>query len=85
MSKGPLDFLPELGDLDEIVKLVRLANDTRTTVDERRTAAVQACERIARVGLLEKLEALRRWAVANGVTLKRAHSLASFLDTFRGR
>jgi hypothetical protein len=82
---SPLDFLPELGTLDEILKLVRLANDKHTTVDERRAAALKACERIHRTGLIEKLEALKRWAIDNGTALKRAHSVASFLDTFRGR
>jgi hypothetical protein len=81
----PLDFLPELGALDECVKLVRLATGRGATVEERRSAAVQACERIARSGLLEKAEALKAWMTANANTIKRAHSLASFLDTFRAR
>lgn len=83
MSAGPLAFLPELGALEDVIKLVRLATDHRTTIDERRNAALQACERIARSGMLEKADALKAWIAGNANSLRRAHSLASFLDTFR--
>lgn len=85
MSTGPLSFLPELGALDEVLKLVRLATNKGATLEERRTAALQACERIARSGMLEKADALRLWMVQNANSLRRAHSLASFLDTFRAK
>ena len=85
MSPGPLAFLPELGALDDVLKLVRLAIDRGTSAEERRTAALKACERIAKSGMLDKAEALKQWMFANANSLKRAHSLASFLDTFRAR
>jgi hypothetical protein len=83
VSQSPLEFLPELGALDEIVKLVRLATDRGTSPEERRTVALKACERIVRSGMLEKAEALKVWIASNAKVMRRAHSVASFLDTFR--
>jgi hypothetical protein len=85
MSAGPLAFLPELGALEDVLKLVRLATDPRTPIEERRNAALAACDRIARSGMIEKAESLKSWIAANANSLRRAHSLASFLDTFRAR
>jgi hypothetical protein len=71
---------------EEIDKLVTRAVDHRgQTIEERRNAAMAACERIHMSGVLPKLREAQTWIKANRVHFTRALSLGSFLNSFRGR
>jgi hypothetical protein len=69
----------------ELEKLVRLATDTRTPIEERRNAALAACEGLARSGALELVGKTRAFLEKNRVHLDRARHAAGLLDSFRGR
>ena len=66
--------------------LVRLANDHKAaSFEERRTAALSACELIARAGVLEKIAKAQAWFLENRVHFERAQKAAALIQTFRGR
>ncbi len=85
----PVDFDKLATDVAAVVVklggLVRLATNRGATLEERRTAAMTACDLLASTGALEKVEKARQWIHANRVHLQRAQQAAAFLSTFRGR
>jgi len=87
---GPVDFdriLTETGALvTRLEALVRQACDRKgASMQDRREAAMAACELIADSGALRRLEQARQWAKANRVHLERAQKAAAFFDVLRGR
>lgn len=74
-----------VGLVDDIEKLVRLANDPAASMEERHTAAMAACQRIYLSGALPKLRALKDWFDKNAAHFTRAGHLAALVQSFRRR
>lgn len=69
----------------EIAADVRQATNLRASMDERRRAAMQACERIERSQVLPKLELAQAWVAANAGRIEGALKAAQFIQALRGR
>lgn len=69
----------------EIAADVRTATNLRASMDERRRAAMEACERIERSNVLAKLELAQAWVAANAPHIQRAIKAAEFIQALRGR
>jgi hypothetical protein len=80
---GTVELLGQL--VDAIDKLVRLATDPAAALEERRNAAMSACERIASTRVLEKVRALLPWYEANKRTIARALKGADLINDIFGR
>jgi hypothetical protein len=81
--EGTVNLLGQIAD--EIEKLVRSATTPGGTIEERRNAAMLACERIAQTGIIDKVKKLRPWYDANKRTIARALKGADLINDLFGR
>lgn len=68
----------------EVEKLVRLAVDRTASLEERRTAAFAACERLKSTGALERVNELRQWIERNRKIFDKALATARAIQALRG-
>lgn len=82
------DFLREIdrikGSVDEIDHLAKKALDLESTLEERRTSAMIACERMERIGLFKTLRKALAWVEENRGRFETATSGLAFLGNLLG-
>lgn len=64
--------------------LTKLSVDRSASLEERRTAALTACEILHGAGVFQRIAELRAWIEKNKTILDRAIKMAGAISGFRG-